>query len=69
MRLYILLITFGLLVSIGELEAVRCGRSGAFCGRGYLINNRVSISLYCCPGYHCNIALNNAHDYCVISSG
>ncbi len=62
MRLYILLITFALLVSIEELEAVRCGRSGAFCGRG---PNRVN----CCPRYHCNIAPNDAYAYCVINSG
>jgi hypothetical protein len=69
MRLYTLLITFALLVSFGESEAVRCGRSGAFCGRGNRVNSRVSKSVNCCPAYHCNIGSNDAHDYCVINSG
>ncbi len=62
MRLYILLITFALLVSMGESQTVGCGQTGAFCGRG---PNRVN----CCRRYHCNIAPNDAYAYCVRNSG
>ncbi len=59
MRLYILLITFALLVFMEESET--CGQSGAFCGRG---PKRVK----CCRGYHCDIAPNDAYANCILNS-
>ncbi len=61
MRLYILLITFALLVSMNKSQTVGCGLTGAFCGRG---PNRVD----CCSGYHCDIAPNDAYANCISNS-
>ncbi len=61
MRSYILLITLALLVSIEESKTAKCGRSRAFCGRG---PNRLN----CCPGYHCDVAPNDAYANCISNS-